>query len=131
LVLEGAELKDGEKVKDTYVDQVATALEKAGELSLKRVLLDVPLESVMTDTSTSDLRIRPFAYPLMAQVIEMLCLCEKKEEVNKMKMALQHNTMIHSPLIALQSSGQILRLNARIAVEDSSTRYPPLSLPWW
>ncbi len=78
-------------------------LEESGETSeteLLRVFAPV-LDTVVTKC------IRPFSYPLMAQILQMLCVFDEKEASNRLKMALSHNAMMHAPLMALQGGRHV------------------------
>ena len=101
------------ETKDDYSGKIAAALDSINDPGLKALIMETPLlEGVITDTSTSDLRIRPFALPLMQGMLEILCTCSSEEGDNKLKAAQEHVNLMHNPLIALQSSGQIMKFAA-------------------
>jgi len=101
------------ETKDDYSAKIAAALDAINDPGLKALIMETPfLEGVITDTSTSDLRIRPFALPMMQGMLEILCTCSSEKRDNKLKAAQQHVDLMHNPLIALQSSGQIMKFAA-------------------
>ena len=65
-----------EKSENDYVDKIKASLERIGDQGLKSVLLDTPLmQGGVTDTSTSDLRIRPFSLLMMKHIMEFIGTC--------------------------------------------------------
>ena len=100
------------ETKDDYSGKIAAALDAINDPGLKALIVETPLlEGVITDTSTSHLRIRPFALPMMQGMLQILCTFSSEEGDNKLKAAQQHVDLMHNPLIALQSSGQIMKYN--------------------
>ena len=104
----------GEKgVADEKFAAITTAVKEVCPPDMARCILETPvINSFVTDTSTSDLRIAGFSKPLLEAAMEIVAgTSEDTVAKNRLKLLKSYIGSIHKPYVALGGAKEILTMN--------------------